>query len=241
MATKKEKLKILNAWNEYFPHLTLWKDQWLLQLNGGLLTGICLDRTSDKTKYLPTFFMHNLLVPFSTISLSYNVKLQQHKGMPQSLKYADFKETDVLRFKEQVNGLDEPITFELFFDHIEKIYNKTYNTTKPYLPHLLKDIFTIGSYSGDKEFYSTSLGEAKQMLNRYTQCFNYGDIDEWEDEIINLLNAEAKGIIESEIKIHDLPDLEDMTMSYKRIDNYLAKIDNFIQQAYPAERLKKCI
>jgi len=244
MATKKEKQKVLNSWHELFPEYTPWKDQWLLQLNGGVLSGICLDKTSDKEVYQAVFFFHNLLVPSSFISISNHARLKG-KHIAKNLKYANFQESDVVLFKKQVRALREPISFEVFLDHIENIYNKTYVSIPPFVPHLLKGIAAIGSYAGDEEFYKSSLPNAKKLLERYNPCLNFEASSEgfnkWEEEVITLIESDGKEIINSEIEKHGLPNLKDMQMPYKRVDDYIEKIDEYIQKFYPASRIKQCL
>lgn len=94
--------------------MTPWGDHWLVQLNGGILNGICFDKERDKTVYKPTFFMHNILDPFDCISLSYNAPLHNKKGIGISLRYDRFDENDIKTMKEQIRGLREPISFEVF-------------------------------------------------------------------------------------------------------------------------------
>lgn len=238
MATKKERLKVLEQWSEYFPELTPWEDQWLVQLNGGILSGVCLDRTSSKNFYQPMFFMHNLLREREDITLSYNAPLHNKKGgVGISLSYNRFNENDIKIMKEQIRGLRESISFELFFDHIEKTYKREYHSTPAYEPHLLKDIILIGSYIGDKEFFMNKIEKSYNLLRKYEESLSLRNIDNWDEKVHKLLEQDGKTIIKSEIEKHNLPELEDKGMAYKRIDNYLEKIEDYLKLFY-AKRLE---
>ncbi len=104
--TISQKNKITKQWAEEFPSLGIYKSMWLLRRVGPLLQGICLDRDSSNSNYLPTFHVHNLAIQESkSISLTlYNPLLGKKNNYPErismvqhELKFAEF----VGRFRSQ--------------------------------------------------------------------------------------------------------------------------------------------
>lgn len=106
-------------------------------------------------------------------------------------------------------------------------------------------IAAIGSYAGDKKFYKSTLPKARKLLERYNPCLNFETsvegINKWEKEVQALIESDGQDIIKSEIEKHGLPNLQDMQMPYKRVDDCIEKIDEYIQKFYPASRIKECL
>lgn len=72
----------------------------------------------------------------------------------------------------------------------------------------------------------------KKLIKKYEKDLDLREIDNWRDEVCKLLDQDGKTIIKSEIEKHKLPELEDKGMAYKRIDNYLEKIEDYLRLFY---------
>ncbi|MDO6705958.1 hypothetical protein [Photobacterium sp. 1_MG-2023] len=87
------KKKITKQWHDEFTGLGIYKSMWLLRRVGFFVQGICLDRDSTNSNYLPIFHVHNLVgqkddvisltlrTPFRQISngVPFHITLLQHE------------------------------------------------------------------------------------------------------------------------------------------------------------------
>lgn len=79
--TPAEKRAITKEWAAEFPELTIYKNMWLIRVLGPFVQGICLDRDSSNSNYLPTFHLHNLArTNFDSISLTFDTTFRSPKG-----------------------------------------------------------------------------------------------------------------------------------------------------------------
>lgn len=224
MATKKDRLRVLNNWSSAFPDFTMWKDQFLLQRLGPLIRGICLDKTSEKQKYQPTFFFCNLLLNSLHVPLSYAVDLRQ-RGVGKRIGYSDAIFTFPELFKEQVAGLNSQIGFDSFVEHVQLHDKGSFGPVGVYPPHSLADIITIGSFLGDYDYFFTSLDDSCALLDRKKDNFNMriiGSIAEWRKTIEEVIKSDGEVIIEKNIQKLELPDLYNYNLSYMRLLDFPA-------------------
>lgn len=68
--TRSMKKEITTQWNQLFPSMGVYKNMWLMNLTGPLAVGILLHIKSDKTRYEPTFHIHNLAEKIGFVTLS---------------------------------------------------------------------------------------------------------------------------------------------------------------------------
>ncbi|WKJ90896.1 hypothetical protein QZJ86_01855 [Methylomonas montana] len=217
MATTKEKRESLEEWSAYFPLYQKWKDQFLIQRNGGVLSGICLDTTRDPKTYKPTFFFHNLLVPSPTITLAYATPLLV-RGVYKPLKYGVSADVDIRDFKNQIKVACEPITFGIFFDHVMEAQR----CGRGYLPNTLRDLIIVGSSLGDRDYYVSTLEDAASAIEAKSgiNLSIIGSISEWSNTVGSLIKQDHDGTISKQIEVHRLPALEDRGMPYRRIEEF---------------------
>ena len=223
MTTAKIKKEVLDEWSEHFPQYRQWKNQFLIQRNGCLLSGICLDTTRDPTRYRPTFFFHNLLEPSSSMTLSYGVPLRTTKGGYKELKYGLLTDVDVTEFKHQFLLSHNLVTFENFFNYVLDIRQGRYGAFGFYLPHALTDIITIGSYLGDDSYYLSVLEKCAALIEANRGVINLniiGSVNQWLKYVEGLIKQDYKSVIQKELEAHKLPLLDDREMSYTRIPNF---------------------
>jgi hypothetical protein len=224
VAKLKEKKEALAQWNEHFPELKPWKTQHLLRRNGPLLSGICLDRTGDPGIYKPTYFIHNLLIPFPVISLSYRAPLLDEYGY-KSVRYGieGVQVADLVGgFREQVGILGKDISMPNFVSHARKVRAGKFGMDTVFLPHLMSDVITIGSIDGD-EYYRQTIGDAVSALERRGGPVNniIGSIQEWKEGLLALLERRNwVAAVEEEARTHGLPELEDHGFAVERVEEY---------------------
>lgn len=221
MATATEKKQVLDEWNRHFPLHHKWKSQFLIQRNGAMLSGICLDETRDPRSYRPVFFFHNLLVPSKVITLAYAAPLLS-RGVYKPLKYGFFSESDVHEFRQQITLCQEDISFEGFVNHIVETIGGRYGAQAVYLPHALRDILTVGSYLGDSAYYLSTLDKVSSLIETKPgiNLSIIGSVDQWQKTVSQLIHQANELSIQAEIQAHGLPALDDLGMDYQRIENY---------------------
>jgi hypothetical protein len=104
--TAAKKKEITNAWAQEFPELTVYKNMWLMRRVGPLLQGICLEKDSTNSNYLPTFHVHNLIGQEEDfISLSLKTVLVKANGTPQritEMQHDKECQNYIQQFKKQV-------------------------------------------------------------------------------------------------------------------------------------------
>jgi len=105
------KNKITKQWGEAFPSLGVYKNMWLLRRVGPFVQGICLDKDSSNTNYLPIFHIHNLVNQDDDfISLTLRAPFVNKKnGVPLRITIAQHDE----RFSEYVRQFRTQIPFSL--------------------------------------------------------------------------------------------------------------------------------
>ena len=239
MATKRERLKTLKQWAEYFPEFTLWEDQWLLKQNGIIISGICLNRRSEKSKYEAVYVMDIISEPVFHISLNYNRRLGRYNGAIKTLYYNNFNPEDIQEFKRQLPLIEKDITFNDFFTFIEDVYDydRLGTTSIPSLHNVLKDIATAGAYCGDKNFYLDQLSLAKRLLDNYyrdSQILNPVDTDKWINQTEELLNTDFEMNIKKALQKEGLGDMKDHGIKqHKCIKNYLQRLKKAVYSFYP--------
>ena len=64
------KKSLTNDWAALLPQFMVYKPMWLARRIGPLIQGVCLDRDSSNSDYLPTLHVHCLCRPFPDVSLS---------------------------------------------------------------------------------------------------------------------------------------------------------------------------
>lgn len=62
------KKSITNDWAALLPQFAVYKSMWLARRIGPLIQGICLDRDSSNSTYLPTLHVHCLCRPFQDLT-----------------------------------------------------------------------------------------------------------------------------------------------------------------------------
>lgn len=78
--------KITTDWRGEIPSLGVYKPRWLMRRVGPLLVGICLDRDSSGTCYMPEFHVHFLGKPCGHVSLTLWAPLRTERtDAPQSI------------------------------------------------------------------------------------------------------------------------------------------------------------
>lgn len=70
--TRAAKARITGDWQTRFPLLATRSPMKLMKRHGPLVMGLCLDRTRSNDCYLPTFFVHCLLMPSPVLTLTLN-------------------------------------------------------------------------------------------------------------------------------------------------------------------------
>jgi len=237
MATKKIRTEELKQWAEFFPDYIMSDGDLLLRRSGSLVHGLLLEGGSNDTRYDPLFIMNNLLLPFGQITLGINQRMSRinisGNIVKKNIIYGRFKEEDAIEFKSQVELFQKPLTFELFFEHIIKMYKGECITQSgvPNLPATLSDIISVGYFSGDEEFYINSLPLAAKLLGKQQSAYHsYITPDEWLINMKNILEVDGDKTIESEIKVIGLPNLKDEGLPYKRIDNFLDILDEALSK-----------
>lgn len=71
---------ITQDWQSLVPQFAVSKPMQLARRIGPLIQGICLERDSSNTAYLPTLYVHSLCRPFPVLSLSLGQPLHSQKS-----------------------------------------------------------------------------------------------------------------------------------------------------------------
>lgn len=221
MATAKDKSNAQEQWASAFPNLCRWKTNFLIQRAGALIAGICLDETRDPKTYKPTFFFHNLLVSSPVVTISYAAPLLG-RGVFKPVKYGDAVDSVICDFKQQITALNNPVNFAAFVNHIMLAAKGKYGVQAVYLPHVFRDIISIGASCGDQDFFSNSLDEATSKIAN-TAGLNFaiiGSVDAWRSQVEKMIAVDHAAVIDDHSKQLKLPKLEDRGLPYLRIDGY---------------------
>jgi hypothetical protein len=222
MATAKEKKAALEGWALHFPHLRSWKNQFLVKRNGGLVSGICLDETRDPKAYDPKFFFHNLLVPFPVMTIAYQAPLVL-AGVAKRLRYGNPAEEVIHKFKEHLPlSQTGSLTFERFVEHVIAARHGAFGAQGVYLPHVFRDIITLGSAAGDAAYYRSTLGIAAAKLEA-TSGFNLaiiGSVHQWRKNVEAAIEQNHEAVAEEQRTALGLPELPDGGLLYQRVENF---------------------
>ncbi len=113
----------MRDWNREFPSLGVYRRMWLMRRAGPLLQGICLDRDSWGDIYKPTFHVHCLGIPSSTIYLSLHTQVRRPKTGGHTMVQFRFHKQEYLKIagylKEQ---LPVPLDRDLLSADVLKAY-----------------------------------------------------------------------------------------------------------------------
>ncbi|OPH39990.1 hypothetical protein [Moraxella equi] len=215
MATKKEINQTAKLWLEYYPTLIQW-GQFLIKRYDCLIVGICIDKTTDKTEYYPTFFIFNLFTNMPCLAFaycSYSIK----RFVPDSFKYGvDISSANQYLVENTpiLQHINERFTFDDYMEHIihtfnsENLYYRKNGIAETYF-----EILTVSNYLGCGDYYFSHI--EKMKANMRLDKFSI-DIDNWEKEIFNTINGNMEEIIQKiMIEIGLPPELENHKLIYQ--------------------------
>lgn len=207
MATTKQKQATLEQWAQAFPGYVALGGKFLLKRNGPLLSGICLDDMRNSETYRPTFFYHNLLIDWPVLTLNYGVRLRR-RGVPLAINYGTLHEEQVL-LMNQIEAVQHPESFEVFVRHIQATRNGQFGPIATYLPHVFRDVMSVGAYMGDAGFYISCIDAACQLISSEPNLNLYiiGSVQQWKGEIESLLASDFESIVQENTKKLRLPTL----------------------------------
>ncbi len=222
-ATRRTRLDTLEAWCSVFPTLTPWQDVWLLRRHGALVSGICLDETSDKRFYNPAFFIHNLVAPFPGMSLSWRAYYLQ-RGVPTEVRYTADVEPIASKLRSQVDALANGLSFVGYVDHIKAAVSGQFGPLGARIRIALKEIILLGAHLGDRAYYRAEVGVCAARMGTETML-SPAEIEAWRDETLQLLDRDLDAAVAEEAKKLKLPRLEIEPLPYVRIEGIWDELD----------------
>jgi hypothetical protein len=220
MANATEKRHTLKRWNEAFPALTPYKNQFLVQRNGPLLTGLCLDGTRDPRAYIPTYFLHNLLDDDGFVALSYDIVLTGgNYETEKRLKYGDDVQEAAQKLQSQSDIVRPDISFQIYLNRIFECFKTRRGSMV--LQHIYFDILTVGSYLGDADFFRSKLDEACTILGTSKRNYMPPGIDAWRERVEQTIACDYEERIAKSVQELKLPALTCTDMAYLRTPDFL--------------------
>lgn len=183
--TSSVKTKITNDWAELFPALGVYKPMWLLRRVGPLVTGVCLDRDSGNDAYRPTFHVHSLAQPASSVSLTLAEPLLTVKtGVPETIRsgFHDQRFAEAAgRFRQQV-----PIDLDaaIGVSDILLAYRRYMGQPLGRYPlRLYEDVITLLLIQGETAQARCSFDEFQDQVAKWPESINVlrnaGGLCEW--------------------------------------------------------------
>jgi hypothetical protein len=206
MTKMNDQRSALQEWAEQFPDFTPWKNQFLIRRNGGLISGICLDKLRDPNAYKPTFFFHNLLVPSPVVTLAYAAPLLS-RGVYKPVKYGHIGES-IKEFRMQV-PIDEIPSISKFVDHVSASRAGKHGAQAIYIPHFFRDVITLGISQEPR--YLETIDTAVEVISNLSgiNLNLIGSIADWKFELLQLANRDSTAAITDQIKKLKLPAISD--------------------------------
>ncbi|MDC6167876.1 hypothetical protein [Paucibacter sp. XJ19-41] len=204
--------EITNDWRESFPLLGIYKSMWLLKRHGPLLMGIALDRTRSNDVYLPTFHVHNLLVPAPAILLSlvYPVPDMRQVKLPRQIKvlrHADDYLSAVAFLKQAVPDLDASVLSwrRLVQLHSDFIRQKRDYAIAKSCSRLFLDVILLAYWCGHEDYARHCEAEAVRLMKDWNPSV---DVAAWQTSLHGLLDRGVmQRTLDSEISRHKLAHL----------------------------------
>jgi len=213
----KMKRSITRDWKEQFPTFIVWKPDRLIKRYGPVLVGICFEPSGSNDDYTPIVHMHNLSIPFPTISLALAGRVLDDKGVIKRIDITDH-EKKYMQFVDQIQ-LEYP-----YIDKDKIDFNDLVLATHKYLSgrYILHQtspynmIITTAVYLGQMEYAMEALNQFKEIISKWPdRAFNIiGSVDKWREGMLEMINKpdEICANVEEEIIKHKLTGIEDQSL-----------------------------
>jgi hypothetical protein len=174
--------------------------------------GVILDRTRDNDVYLPSFHVHNLLAPFSGISLSlqYSVPHLRQPKMERAIKVVRHKEeylSAVAFLQEVMPILGSPVLTwgQLVKMHGEYLRQRRDYAVAKYCQHVFLDVILLAHWCGHPGYAKYCQVEAVELMQSWNPPV---DVLAWERNLNSLVDRERmQRTLDAELAKHKLQHL----------------------------------
>ena len=189
------KREITNDWAKAFPTLGVFSPMRLLKRHGPLLVGVNLERTRSNDVYLPSFHVHNLLVPCPSILLSliYPVPDQRKPALARQIKvlrHADDYLSAAAFLKQTITALESPVLHwpQIVELHCDFIRQKRDYAVAKFCASLFQDVILLAHWCGHLDYARQCQQEAAQLMQKWNPPI---DISAWQTTIQGLLSRDT--------------------------------------------------
>lgn len=199
--------KITEDWRLLFPSLREYEPLRLLRRNGAMLFGICLDRRSLESIYVPTAHVHCLLRPFEMITLTACVQEEPIRVASHERLHREIAQR-LARKCPALNGASVSL------DEVLGIYESHIRSGAPDSKYPLFMFEEMILLRGLRD-----AGEAREYLSSYSRVVgswpeyvlgNKGlTVEVWRKRVEDALAGDLEGVVEQELRRHGLEGWED--------------------------------
>ena len=204
--------RITDDWHAEIPSLGIYKPRWLLRRVGPLLEGICLDRDSGGTCYMPVFHVHFVGKEFPCVTLTLGTQLRSERsGGPDFVQVRwheeNYKEAAARMVRQSLLPLDGDLRLEQVNDAYRHYMASPPGRLQSVL--LYRDMILMSAWGGDQAGALKLLADCLQLED--TAGFRHvGERTAFETECRKLIEAPdlIRQTVESQIvalKVQKLP------------------------------------
>lgn len=142
--------QITRDWIVQFPAMGAHKSMFLARRVGPLVQGVCLDRSSGGTAYVPTTFAHCLCTESSFISLTLGQRLLTERSKAEDAIRVQFHENHVVEASARLKRasllpLDGNLTFNQVL-HAYRQYRELRNVDSQFPIFLFRDAVLLAAF-----------------------------------------------------------------------------------------------
>jgi len=177
------KKQITRDWQKHFPAFAIYKPMWLLRRVGPVVIGIILERDSSNDIYKPTFHIHNLAIPFPTISLTLSNQLKSKSGGQDFITVRSHDETHLKAIERFREACFLPCEGPVSYKQVLKAYEekKSRNRHEKLYDMEIADMALISAWANRPRKARKYLKRALRMMGDSVPWIDqdYGSVSAW--------------------------------------------------------------
>ena len=172
--TKADQKIITDKWNKYFDEMAVYKPMWLMRIIDPLLIGLCLEIRSDKSRYYPPIFLHNLARRREDITFDFS--LTKSTCIISSVSREDRVTKIMAELKNNsLIPVEGDINYKEFVDNLKLYCKRAYGVEQL---SILRILFYLESWMNEGKVEEIEK-YSKQILGQGKIITTKSDQDKW--------------------------------------------------------------
>lgn len=172
--TKADQKIITDKWNKYFDEMAVYKPMWLMRIIDPLLIGLCLEIRSDKSRYYPRIFLHNLARRQEDITFDFS--LTKSTCIISSVSREDRVTKIMAELKNNsLIPVEGDINYKEFVDNLKLYCKRAYGVEQL---SILRILFYLESWMNEGKVEEIEK-YSKQILGQGKIITTKSDQDKW--------------------------------------------------------------